>query len=212
MLTICGTGTSIIACNKEEGFTQLGGWGPLLDDVGSAYWIALKCILASIAEFELTGPETAITPALCEWYEIKNVQGLIPVIYHPEFTRDKFAILAARLDKEIGTTDQVYRHICRDAGEAVGNLTLQAVEKSGLDTSPLPLFFSGGVLQFNREAMKSFEATIRSKHKVMLSQPRLPTVLGAAMLALRDANVEITDNLVSQLETTYKNVNELLSN
>ena len=60
--------------------------------------------------------------------------------------------------------------------------------------------------------MKSFEATIRSKHKVMLSQPRLPTVLGAAMLALRDANVEITDNLVSQLETTYKNVNELLSN
>ena len=140
------------------------------------------------------------------------MQGLIPVIYHPEFTRDKFAILAARLDKEIGTTDQVYRHICRDAGEAVGNLTLQAVQKSGLDTSPLPLFFSGGVLQFNREAMRSFEATIRSKHKVMLSQPRLPTVLGAAMLALRDADVEITDNLVSQLETTYKNVNELLSN
>ena len=78
--------------------------------------------------------------------------------------------------------------------------------------SPLPLFFSGGVLQFNREAMKSFEATVSSKHKVMLSQPRLPTVLGAAMLALREAEVEITDSLVSQLDTTYKNVNELLSN
>jgi hypothetical protein len=46
----------------------------------------------------------------------------------------------------------------------------------------------------------------------MLSQPRLPTVLGAAMLALREAEVEITDSLVSQLDTTYKNVNELLSN
>ena len=44
--------------------------------------------------------------------------------YNPEFTRDKFAILAARLDKEIGTTDPVYQQICRDAGEAVGNLTL----------------------------------------------------------------------------------------
>ena len=32
-----------------------------------------------------------------------------------------------------------------------------------------------------------------------------------AQLALRDADVEITDNLVHQLETTYKNVNELLS-
>ena len=212
VLTICGTGTSIIACNKEEEFTQLGGWGPLLDDVGSAYWIALKCIRATIAEFEQTGPKTAITAALCEWHEIKSVQGLIPVIYNPEFTRDKFAILAARLDKEIGTTDPVYQKICREAGEAVGNLTLQAAEKSGLDASPLPLFFSGGVLQFNREAMKSFEATVRSKHKVMLSQPRLPTVLGAAMLALREAEVKITDSLVSQLGTTYKNVNELLSN
>jgi hypothetical protein len=46
----------------------------------------------------------------------------------------------------------------------------------------------------------------------MLSQPRLPTVLGAAMLALREAEVEITDSLVSQLDTTYKNLNELLSN
>ena len=190
----------------------MGGWGPLLDDVGSAYWISLKCIRASISEFEQTGPKTAITAALCEWYEVKTVQGLISVIYHPKFTRDKFAILAARLDKEIGTTDPVYQQICHDAGEAVANLTLQAVEKSGLDTSPLPLFFSGGVLQFNREVMKSFEATVRSEYKVMLSQPRLPTVLGAAMLALREAEVEITDSLVSQLETTYKNVNELLSN
>jgi hypothetical protein len=37
-------------------------------------------------------------------------------------------------------------------------------------------------------------------------------VLGAAMLALREAEVKITDSLVSQLDTTYKNVNELLSN
>ena len=45
----------------------------------------------------------------------------------------------------------------------------------------------------------------------MLSQPRLPTVLGAAMLALREAGGEITDPLVEQLDTTYKNVDELVS-
>ena len=60
--------------------------------------------------------------------------------------------------------------------------------------------------------MKSFEATVRSKHQVMLSQPRLPTVLGTAMLALREAKVKITDSLAAQLDTTYKNVNELISN
>ena len=146
-----------------------------------------------------------------DWYEVKNVQGLIPVIYHPEFTRDKFAILASKLDGEIGDADPVYQQICREAGEAVANLTIQAVEKSGLDASPLPLFFSGGVLLFNRAVMKAFEETMRGKFSVMLSQPRLPTVLGTVMLALRDTGVEITDTLVGQLDTTYKNVDELVS-
>ena len=171
----------------------------------------MKCIRAAIAEFEQTGPATSITDALCGWYEVKNVQGLIPVIYHPEFTRDKFAILASKLDREIGGADPVYQQICREAGEAVANLTIQTVEKSGLDTSPLPLFFSGGVLLFNRAVMEAFEETIRGKFKAMLSQPRLPTVLGAAMLALRDAGVETSNTLVEQLETTYKNVDELVS-
>ena len=211
-LAICGTGTSIIVCNENEEITQLGGWGPLLEDVGSAYWIAVKCICAAIAEFEQTGPKTLITEALCEWHEIKNVQGMVPLVYHPEFTRDKFAILASRLDHEIGTSDPVYRKICREAGEAVGNLTIQAIEKSGLDTSPLPIFCSGGVLQFNREAMKAFETTVRRAFKIMLSHPRLPTVLGAVMLALREAKVEITETLVAQLETTYNNVDELAFN
>ena len=211
VLAICGTGTSILACNENGEFTQLGGWGPLLDDIGSAYWIAVKCIRAAIAEFEQTGPATAITGALCDWYELKNIQGLMPVIYHPEFTRDKFAILASRLDRAIGNSDPVYRKICETAGDAVAGLCIQAVEKAGLSLSPLPLFFTGGVLQFNRIAMKAFEGTVRSRFKVMLSQPRLPTVLGSAMLALRDAGVEITDKLVSELETTYKNIDKRAS-
>jgi len=212
VLVICGTGTSIIACNEDGEFTHHGGWGPLLDDVGSAYWIAVKCIRAAIAEFEQTGPTTSITDALCDWYELKNVQGLIPVIYHPEFTRDKFAILASKLDKEIGDADPVYQQICREAGKAVANLTIQTVEKSGLNISPLPLFFSGGVLLFNRTVMKAFEETIREKFRVMLSQPRLPTVLGATLLALQDAGVDTTSTLIEQLETTYKNIDQPASN
>jgi len=211
VLVICGTGTSIIASNEAGEITQLGGWGPLLDDVGSAYWIAVKCIRAAIAEFEETGPKTAITEALCDWHEVKNIQGLVPVIYHPEFTRDKFAILAARLDQKIGSADPVYQQICREAGEAVGDLTIQAVEKSGLETSPLPIFFSGGVLHFNRAVMSAFEKTVRAKFKLMLSQPRLPTVLGSVILALREAGVEITDPLVEQLDKTYRNIDELVS-
>jgi len=39
----------------------------------------------------------------------------------------------------------------------------------------------------------------------------LPTVLGSAILALREARIEITDSLVEQLDTTYRNIDELVS-
>ncbi len=72
VLVICGTGTSVIVGNLESKFTHLGGWGPLLEDKGSAYWIAVKAIRAAIDNFENTGEETAITSTLCKLYEIKN--------------------------------------------------------------------------------------------------------------------------------------------
>ena len=71
------------------------------------------------------------------------------------------------------------------------------------------MFFSGGVLLFNRHAQKAFEETLRDRFQIMLSQPRLPTVLGSSILALREAGVEITDELVDQLASTYRNVDEL---
>ena len=58
-------------------------------------------------------------------------------------------------------------------------------------------------------AQKAFEETLRDRFQVMLSQPRLPTVLGSVMLALREDGVEITDDLVNQLDATYRNVDEL---
>ena len=209
VLVICGTGTSVIVGNLKSEFTHLGGWGPLLEDKGSAYWIAVKAIRAAIADFENTGEKTAITSALCEWYEIKNIQGIVPIIYHPEFTRDKFAMLATRIDKTLKGKDQVFQKICEEAGTEVAKLTIKAVEKANLDLSPVPIFFSGGVLTFNYHAQKSFEKTLRDRFQIMLSQPRLPTVLGSTILALRESDVHITNDVVNQLTKTYKEADEI---
>ena len=209
VLVICGTGTSVIVGDLESKFTHLGGWGPLLEDKGSAYWIAVKAIRAAIDDFENTGKETAITSTLCELYEIKNIQGIVPIIYHPEFTRDKFAILAARIDKALDGKDKVFQNICEEAGKEVARLTIKTVEKAKLDISPLPIFFSGGVLTYNHYAQKSFEDTLRDRFHIMLSQPKLPTVLGSVIIALKDSGVTIDSDLVAQLNKSYCEVDEL---
>ena len=64
-------------------------------------------------------------------------------------------------------------------------------------------------MTYNYHAQKSFEKTLRDRFQIMLSQPRLPTVLGSTILALRESNVTITNDVVNQLTKTYKEVDEI---
>ena len=60
VLVIAGTGSIVLVRNEAGEFSQLGGWGHLLGDAGSAWWIAQESIKAAIAASEDLGPPTEL--------------------------------------------------------------------------------------------------------------------------------------------------------
>jgi N-acetylmuramic acid 6-phosphate etherase len=60
ILVVNGTGSCVQGRNGEK-ITQAGGWGHLLGDHGSGYWVALTGLRAAVREHDRRG---AITPAL----------------------------------------------------------------------------------------------------------------------------------------------------
>src|SRR6185369_4521071 len=50
IVLIAGTGSSCYGRNERGQSWQAGGWGPLLDDLGSSHWLGLQAMVAAIRE------------------------------------------------------------------------------------------------------------------------------------------------------------------
>ena len=49
VVIIAGTGSIVVAQNEDGRQKRVGGWGHILGDAGSAYWMAVEAVKAAIA-------------------------------------------------------------------------------------------------------------------------------------------------------------------
>ncbi|MEO8426815.1 MAG: BadF/BadG/BcrA/BcrD ATPase family protein [Verrucomicrobiota bacterium] len=204
LLVISGTGSIVVARNEAGEFHQLGGWGHLLGDAGSAYWIAIESIKAAIAAREGLGAKTALTKLIYGWFEVKELAEIVPIIYNPRYTKEKVAALAQYLSEQGGAEDELFREICRRAGEALAEQALRAVALAKFRATPVSVYVCGGVLEHNDLVRNSFLQTLQNGIPITLAPPRLSPVLGAAIIALSDAGASLSEDLFARLETSYR--------
>jgi glucosamine kinase len=57
ILVIAGTGSNAIGRGVDERLVSAGGWGPVLGDEGSGFWIGLQSIRMALKERGRSGPE-----------------------------------------------------------------------------------------------------------------------------------------------------------
>ncbi|HVY70728.1 MAG TPA: BadF/BadG/BcrA/BcrD ATPase family protein [Verrucomicrobiae bacterium] len=204
VLVVAGTGSIVLAKSEEGDFCQVGGWGHLLGDEGGAYWIAIEAIKSAIAAAEGFGPQTALIAEICRLLEVKELSEIIPILYQPGFSKEKFAALAQQLATGGCGDDPVFQDICRRAGHALATQALAAADGCGLESSPLPVFINGSVLKNNALVRESMLATLSSHRPAVLETPRLLPLLGAATLALTDAGVNLSEEVIEKLRVSHE--------
>jgi hypothetical protein len=89
------------------------------------------------------------------------------------------------------------------AGTDLG-LVVGAVIKRLELRGKFPLSLNGGVFKQPSVYITAFEETVRREAPdSILIQPRMPPVLGSALLALRATGVRVDDGLLSKVENSY---------
>jgi len=199
VVVLAGTGSIVLAWNESGQFTRIGGWGHLLGDAGSAYWIAVESVRAAIAAEEGLGPKTRLGPVIRRWFRARRLAEIVPSIHRPDFTKENLAALSSHLAGKLGSRDAVFRGICRRAGRELAAQAWTALKRSRLRTRPTTVCLAGGVLTNNALVRASLIAALKASFAVRLAKPRLSPVLGAAAMALRDAGVELTADVVTNL-------------
>ena len=203
VLIVGGTGSSFLARNERGEFAQVGAWGHLLGDEGSAYWLGRECIRAAIAASEGSGPATCLLDVVLRWFDVKVLNDIVPIIYQPKYSKDRFAALAGYAAQHADPGDTLWMDICQRAGQDLARQALAAIRLVDLRIRPVPVWLNGSVVSKNAVVQESVYRTMRDELPVTFEPMLLAPLLGAAALALESAGIHADRALVDRLAKTY---------
>lgn len=86
VVVIAGSGSVAVAVDENHRARTLGGWGYLLGDEGSAFWIARRSMQSAIQHAPCPGEKQIL-----EYFERTSLRDVARSVYVEEITRAKFA-------------------------------------------------------------------------------------------------------------------------
>lgn len=140
-----GTGVVTLAVGQRD-VARVDGWGHVMGDAGSAYWVGRAALQAVMRAFDGRGPRTALNEAvLARWPVLEDA--------YVQLQNDPAAVqLVASLSRDVALsagTDPVARRISEEAAEELVHSAVTALRRVGEDqphASP-HVAMVGGVFQ-----------------------------------------------------------------
>ncbi|MEM2940676.1 MAG: BadF/BadG/BcrA/BcrD ATPase family protein [Thermoproteota archaeon] len=204
-IIIAGTGSSTAGINKRGEYARAGGWGYLLADEGSGFYIAKRGVAAALLEYEERGPNTMITRFLIEKFNAKTPDEIIWHVYTRGMSVVEFARLAPLVTEAAMKGDEVAIGILRDAGRELANTVSGVIRRLRMENDEFPIGLIGGVFKAGELVTKPLWEMVRKiAPKSYLTSPIFPPVAGSSLIALEKAGVEINRGILSNIERTLK--------
>lgn len=185
VVVIAGTGSQIFGQNKHGKTKRVGGWGYLLGDEGSGYYIAILGLKAALKSHDGRLGSTRLIPAFKQHLNLDNIESLIEVVYRRGWTVTQIANLAKIVDKVAGDGDEIANQIMNTAAEELVFATKIAVESLFEPNETIEIVTTGGVFQgmnhFRSKYIQSLKTVVPNANIIL---PRYEPAYGAGILAL----------------------------
>lgn len=147
---VAGTGSITFGRAPDGTITRTGGWGYLMGDEGSAYVVALDGLKAAVRSADGRDAPTALLPGFLSRLGLKQAEDLLEAIYLSNHDRAWIASLADVVTSTADAGDARANRILDQAAEELARLASTTARKIHLDSAPVPLCYTGGLILNNR--------------------------------------------------------------
>jgi N-acetylglucosamine kinase-like BadF-type ATPase len=188
VVVVSGTGSIAYGRNAAGEAARAGGWGYVLGDEGSGYWIGRAALRAVLREADHRGPKTALTPLLLEHFGIAQAQGLLHEVYYSNLKPAAIGALAQCVQAAFRDGDAAAIGILRAAANELEASGVSVARRLGLIGEPFAFILSGGIFRavpWLREELER-RLPVASPRSVTRLLDREPAS-GAVALALQEA-------------------------
>ena len=184
---IAGTGAIAFGINHAGEQARADGWGHLLGDEGSGYWIGLEALRAVLRAYDGRGPSTILGHHLFQRLGAAQPEDLVEWVYHDKPSVDVIAALSSVVFAAAAKGDKVAGAILHRGGTALGRAVVSVICQLDLADKTFPFVPTGGL--FRGESSELLLGPVRrmvrsTAPQVEWRSPRFPPEIGAVILGL----------------------------
>lgn len=191
---ICGTGSSVFACN-DGNLTRVTGWGYLLGKSGSGYDLGRDAIYACLQEMDGLGKKTELT-TLVSKRAGNNVSQIISSVYKSDQTYvasfAKDVIIACK------NGDEVALEILDNNAKRLAEVINFTHEKHGKSNK---IIASGSIFTTNDVFLDAMKKHLKSGLEIII--PTTSQVLGACKLCAKNLGINVD---IDTLQYSYDEI------
>lgn len=202
ILLSAGTGSICLIRNHHSGYHQIGGWGYLLGDEGSGFYIGRSAIRAALRDREMGNPPSPLTQELLSFYGLDNPEKFITMIYSSVNPSNLIAS-CARLICELAETGESHAlGIVEEATSALLDLAREAIRHFGNHPQrEHRLCLTGGVLKNASIINQKFKERARAMGlKFRYLKPEMEPAAAGVIYSLKKAGKPVAEELVQKLK------------
>ena len=207
IVLIAGTGSSCYGINAQGEGWRSGGWGHLISDEGSSYWLGTAAMRLSVMAADGRVPPTALVDAVLRYLDIPDMDAIMHRIYVPPMSKTELAALAPLVIETANGGDAAALELLRRGASDLADCVLAVARRLGMDGNSCELALVGGLLHPGSPMSALVgEETLARLPRCVISSPELPPVLGACVLGLQALGLTIDGEVAQTLRESARSL------
>jgi N-acetylglucosamine kinase-like BadF-type ATPase len=194
IVLIAGTGSSSYG-RRNDGLNHRTGWGYLLDDLGSGYFLGLQAMIGAIHEADGRGAKTALSEHVREHLDFTDIDDILHILYHDHMSVTEIASLAPDVITCAEAGDSVALQIVSHGAEELARMVEAVATTLKFSSLPVKIAIVGGLTR-SSFYLNLIKAAIQKRIRdSVIVDPAFPPVVGAVILAMELAGVRFSQSL-----------------
>ncbi len=185
---IAGTGSIAYGVNEKGESTRVSGWGHLVGDEGSGYWVGKEGIRAALRAYDGRERDTKLREYMFEYFGTDTPDGIIGRIYSSRNPKTLLGGFAPYVVKAAREKDETAMEIIEEAVEEIVLAYRAAVRRLGFSSVRDKLAITGGFYFGSKDLLRPLlikKLEEEFGEKIELREPLMPEAKAAALFALK---------------------------